>query len=137
MAKELVKKWKNEVGGAKGGGSSTAHAHAVNAAKPPRASSNSSHSLWYLLRGDVFRFAYLPNGLIHVALRKVSVAADSAGSPTTPTVSSFSRSAKTDGIVINATNDKTRDKCIELIYDALVLDSAAREFRGYLYSYSG
>ncbi|KAL5490615.1 TFS1 [Sanghuangporus weigelae] len=97
LAKELVKKWKNEVGGSKGGSTATnAHVHTAGAAaaKP-------------------------------TPLRRASVATDSVGSPTTPTGSSFSRSAKTDGLVINATKDKTRDKCIELIYDALVLDSAA------------
>ena len=36
------------------------------------------------------------------------------------------RSAKSDGIKIEYTGDKTRDKCAELIYDALVFDSGAR-----------
>ena len=35
------------------------------------------------------------------------------------------RSAKSDGIKVEYTGDKTRDKCAELIYDALVFDSCA------------
>ena len=35
------------------------------------------------------------------------------------------RSAKSDGIKVEYTADKTRDKCAELIYDALVFDSGA------------
>lgn len=35
------------------------------------------------------------------------------------------RSAKSDGIKVEYTGDKTRDKCAELIYDALVFDSGA------------
>jgi len=34
------------------------------------------------------------------------------------------RTAKSDGITISATGDKTRDKCAELIYDGLAMDSA-------------
>lgn len=38
------------------------------------------------------------------------------------------RTAKSDGVVIaKMTGDVTRDKCLELIYDALVFDSGARE----------
>lgn len=52
--------------------------------------------------------------------------------PATPTSANPSkndlRSAKTDGVQIDITGDKTRDKCIELIYDALASDSGAREF---------
>lgn len=46
--------------------------------------------------------------------------------PSTPT--GTVRSSKTDGITINVTRDKTRDKCIELIYDSLCTDSTARKF---------
>ena len=34
--------------------------------------------------------------------------------------------AKGDGVSANWTGDKTRDRCIELLYDALALDSGAR-----------
>ena len=36
------------------------------------------------------------------------------------------RTSKSDGVKINVTSDKTRDKCIEIIYDALASDSGAR-----------
>ncbi|KIM87889.1 hypothetical protein PILCRDRAFT_814586 [Piloderma croceum F 1598] len=49
--------------------------------------------------------------------------------PATPTSANPSkndlRSAKTDGVQIDITGDKTRDKCVELIYDALASDSGA------------
>ena len=51
--------------------------------------------------------------------------------PATPTGANSSkndvRSAKTDGVQTDITGDKTRDKCVELIYDALASDSGARE----------
>ena len=53
----------------------------------------------------------------------------------TPTASAGSfnkgevRTSKTDGVKINVTGDKTRDKCIEIIYDALASDSGARASR--------
>lgn len=43
--------------------------------------------------------------------------------PITPT--GTIRTSKTDGIVISVTRDKTRDKCIELIYDSLCTESTA------------
>lgn len=39
------------------------------------------------------------------------------------------RTAKSDGVKISVTSDKTRDKCIEIIYDALASDSGARASR--------
>jgi transcription elongation factor S-II len=51
--------------------------------------------------------------------------------PATPTSANPNktdlRTAKTDGVKIEVTGDKTRDKCVELIYDALASDSGARE----------
>jgi len=82
LAKEIVKKWKNEVELAKAGTKS--------------------------------------------AVRKGSLT-----SPATPTIGSNnaakteSRSAKGDGVKIDLIGDKTRDKCMELIYDALASDSGA------------
>ncbi|EIM84851.1 transcription elongation factor [Stereum hirsutum FP-91666 SS1] len=68
------------------------------------------------------------NGKPAAPSRKNSVA-----TPTTPTVStpgsisngSTTRTTKTDGINTDVTRDKTRDKCIELLYDALAFDSGA------------
>jgi len=66
------------------------------------------------------------------AARKPSIVSngpDSPSTPMTPTMSSSSsksdiRNAKTDLVKMNA-GDTTRDKCAELIYDALASDSAA------------
>ncbi len=49
--------------------------------------------------------------------------------PTTPTVGDgkeVARSAKLDGLKVDTTDDKTRNKCIELIYDSLCVGSTAR-----------
>jgi len=53
--------------------------------------------------------------------------AASASTPITPTgsmVKAAARSSKTDGVK-GKTGDTTRDKCVELIYDALACDSSA------------
>ncbi|RDB21742.1 Transcription elongation factor S-II [Hypsizygus marmoreus] len=87
LAKEIVKKWKNQVEKAKlaanGGGKAQ-------------------------LNGKD---------------RKGSVASP-AGTPVTPTASNTIRNAKSDGVK-GATGDTTRDKCLELMYDALAQDSGA------------
>ncbi|KAF9267111.1 transcription elongation factor [Marasmius fiardii PR-910] len=53
----------------------------------------------------------------------------SSTTPVTPTASSAkattARSHTSDGVVFNFTGDKTRDKCTELIYDALASDSSS------------
>ncbi|KAF8736230.1 hypothetical protein AX14_000669 [Amanita brunnescens Koide BX004] len=51
-------------------------------------------------------------------------ASASSGTPATPTTTSTSRTAKSDGVK-GKTGDATRDKCMELIYDALASDSGA------------
>ncbi|THU98680.1 transcription elongation factor [Dendrothele bispora CBS 962.96] len=59
---------------------------------------------------------------------KAAVIKTSASTPTVATPNSSktdARSAKIDGARLDVTGDKTRDKCIELIYDALAKDSAA------------
>lgn len=38
------------------------------------------------------------------------------------------RTAKSDGVKAGGTGDSTRDKCAELMYDALAFDSGSREF---------
>ncbi|KAG6887614.1 hypothetical protein C0992_011544, partial [Termitomyces sp. T32_za158] len=55
--------------------------------------------------------------------RKNSVAS-SAGTPMSPVGSSASRTSRTDGVK-GGTGDATRDKCIELVYDGLAMDSGA------------
>ncbi|PIL34503.1 transcription factor [Ganoderma sinense ZZ0214-1] len=94
LAKEIVKKWKTEVEREKQA------AGGKSGAKPPAAKKAASTS-----------------------------SAVTPSTPATPTTSagggkfSNSRSAKSDGVKIDYSGDKTRDKCAELIYDALVFDS--------------
>ncbi|EPS96952.1 hypothetical protein FOMPIDRAFT_1025179 [Fomitopsis schrenkii] len=107
LAKEIVKKWKHEVEKekqAKGNGDA-------------KSSSNGKPT----------------------PMRKASIASTTTASapsrtpstPMTPTASAGSynkgevRTSKSDGVKINVTGDKTRDKCIEIIYDALASDSGA------------
>jgi len=40
---------------------------------------------------------------------------------------SGARTAKSDGVSTSITGDKTRDKCIEMLYDALALESGFRK----------
>ncbi|TCD66059.1 RNA polymerase II elongation factor [Steccherinum ochraceum] len=103
LAKEIVKMWKNAVekeklgNGGKAAQSSTSST-AAPASKPP--------------------------------VRKLSVATASQSStpqPATPTSSNAKgnpRNAASDAVKIG-TGDSTRDKCAELIYDALAADSGA------------
>ena len=39
---------------------------------------------------------------------------------------SGARTAKSDGVSTSITGDKTRDKCMEMLYDALALESGFR-----------
>ncbi|KAI0631473.1 transcription elongation factor [Trametes polyzona] len=97
LAKEIVKKWKTEVEREKQAAGGGAKS---TSSKPPgtTASSNATPT-----------------------------------TPVTPTASTSgsgsklneTRSAKSDGMKIDHIGDKTRDKCAELIYDALVFDSGA------------
>lgn len=108
LAKEVVKKWKTEVEKAKGG------------AKGPTGKAPCAYSLY-----TPFHSRYLTRPLC--AARKPSM----TPAPATPVSANASktevRTAKSDGISISATKDKTRDKCAELIYDGLALDSSYRE----------
>ncbi|KAH7915766.1 transcription factor S-II, central domain-containing protein [Hygrophoropsis aurantiaca] len=92
LAKEIVKKWKNEVERAKGGAT----------AKTPG------------------------NGKPVVRKASTSVPPSNPATPT-PTMNGKAdvRTAKADGAKPGATGDTTRDRCAELIYDALACDSTA------------
>ncbi|KAF8747738.1 Transcription elongation factor [Rhizoctonia solani] len=65
--------------------------------------------------------------------RKQSVSTTAASTPTsskpTPTLnqpqSNVVRTVKTDAVKIESKGDKTRDKCMELLYDAMASDSGA------------
>ncbi|KAI0354411.1 transcription elongation factor [Trametes cingulata] len=106
LAKEIVRKWKTEVEREKqasGGGAKSA-----SSGKPPAAKKSTSAA-------------------------SASSTAATPSTPVTPTASASgggsklneTRSAKSDGVKVDYTGDKTRDKCVELIYDALVFDSGA------------
>ena len=55
-------------------------------------------------------------------------ASGSPAIPSPPVIKAELRTAKGDGISTVWTGDKTRDKCVELFYDALASDSGARKF---------
>lgn len=55
--------------------------------------------------------------------RKASTATVAA---TAGASNSGARTAKSDGVSTSITGDKTRDKCIEMLYDALALESGFR-----------
>ncbi|KAF7313206.1 hypothetical protein MKEN_01007100 [Mycena kentingensis (nom. inval.)] len=57
---------------------------------------------------------------VNTAVRKQSVASNAPGTP----ASAIGRTLKGDGLAPPFTGDRTRDKCIELVYDALASDSA-------------
>ena len=80
----------------------------------------------------------LTHALMHSAdsYRPVDRKSSTPVTPTLPSVSTGARqgsahtaqrTAKSDGIK-GGTGDATRDKCIELLYDALSSDSSARAF---------
>ncbi|KAF9074265.1 hypothetical protein BDP27DRAFT_1381402 [Rhodocollybia butyracea] len=98
-AKELVKKWKGEVEKARA---------SSQPAKPQGV---------YLFR----RFFSRPIQEMS-SLQKTSVS--NGTTVTTPTSSQIKRTAKSDGVKISV-GDGTRDRCAELIYDALASDSGA------------
>ncbi|KAJ7773623.1 transcription elongation factor [Mycena maculata] len=63
---------------------------------------------------------------VNTAVRKGSVASNGPATPRTPSGTlPNARTMKSDGVAGGFTGDKTRDKCIELVYDALASDSGA------------
>ncbi|KZT01942.1 transcription elongation factor [Laetiporus sulphureus 93-53] len=109
LAKEIVKKWKTEVEREKQSSGSSGKAVANGKPSAMRKSSTASST----------------------ASGASSATISAAPStPMTPTATSASgkgdlRTSKTDGVKTAVTGDKTRDKCIELLYDALASDSGA------------
>lgn len=104
LAKELVKKWKGEVDSAKSKTSSSAASTRTSEAGTPQ-----------------------PRPTVDTAARgPSSVQSPSAASPITPSANGtgVARSAKIDGIK-GVHGDTVRDKCIEMFYDALCIDSSA------------
>lgn len=99
LAKEIVKKWKTDVEAHKRSGQSSTITHSRSNNQPKKSSSSSA-----------------------------AASKSSSGSPAIPSPSVSKpelRTAKGDGISTAWTGDKTRDKCVELIYDALASDSGA------------
>ncbi|KAJ7485109.1 transcription factor S-II, central domain-containing protein [Mycena galericulata] len=97
LAKEIVKQWKTEVEQAKA---------AQGGAGKPVVGVNTS-----VIRGTA---------------RKGSVPSNGPATPKTPNAPALNtRTMKSDGLTGAFTGDKTRDKCIELVYDALASDSGA------------
>ncbi|KAF5331975.1 hypothetical protein D9611_008828 [Ephemerocybe angulata] len=95
-AKELVKKWKT----------------AVEKLKPPKAATPKPSAI--------------NTSVATAASGSTSKAGGGGGAtPATPGGSGPPRTAKSDGVSGNV-GDKVRDKCMELIYDALASDSTAR-----------
>ncbi|KAJ8594191.1 transcription elongation factor [Rhizopogon salebrosus TDB-379] len=90
LAKELVKKWKNEVERAKGGSKAATNGKAAPARKG-----------------------------------STSVTPSTPATPVPVNGGSGLRTAKGDGAKALSTGDNTRDRCMELIYDGLALDSGA------------
>ncbi|EIN06825.1 transcription elongation factor [Punctularia strigosozonata HHB-11173 SS5] len=116
LAKEVVKKWKAE----------------VEKEKETRGSSATPST-----PGGASTTASTPKP---PPVRKASIASSVGAPPASPATTIASpttyartslptngapRTAKLDGISMDVTSDKTRDKCIELIYDALASDSSA------------
>ncbi|KAF7361469.1 Transcription elongation factor S-II [Mycena sanguinolenta] len=62
---------------------------------------------------------------VNTAVRKASVVSNGPATPKTPNAPSATRTLKSDGVQPGFTGDKTRDKCIELVYDAIASDSGA------------
>ncbi|KAF8659275.1 hypothetical protein AX16_001850 [Volvariella volvacea WC 439] len=96
LAKEIVKKWKGAVERAKQKDGGSGAAGGGTTPKPANKPTNTAKK----------------------------PAAATPGTPGTPTSNSSARSAKTDGVKAS-TGDATRDKCAELLYDALASDSGA------------
>ncbi|KAL5638708.1 hypothetical protein ACGC1H_003163 [Rhizoctonia solani] len=127
LAKELVKKWKEAVEASKkakaAGGTPTTPTTAASSAKPtppPAATSKPAPS---------------QPSPVNPPPRKQSISTPTVSTPTsskpTPTPtrsqsqSNVVRTIKTDGVKIESKGDKTRDKCMELLYDAMASDSGA------------
>ncbi|EKM51072.1 uncharacterized protein PHACADRAFT_263043 [Phanerochaete carnosa HHB-10118-sp] len=99
LAKEIVKKWKQAVEQEKQGGGKSPTTNA--ATKLPLRKQSTS-----------------------VPPPTPTTPSSTAGTPSN--IKSDVRTAKSDGVVIaKMTGDATRDKCLELIYDALAFDSGA------------
>jgi transcription elongation factor S-II len=121
LAKELVKKWKGEVDRAKAAAGSGVKDSNGSTRAPPLS----------------FRMGCLLTPCL-VQLQGVHRASSTQSpGPISPSTSTSVRTAKSDGVPTNVLGDHVRDKCMEMLYDALAFDSGARKSRsnaaGYLW----
>jgi len=112
LAKEIVKKWKNEVERAKGGSKTGANGKAAPSEFDPH---------------DETRLLTITSFLDKGRKSSTSVTPSTPATPVPVNGGSGVRTAKGDGAKPSSTGDSTRDKCMELIYDGLACDSGARE----------
>lgn len=118
-AKDIVKKWKNDVEKAKRTTSGTPEHHSPSTSKP------STYHTIPVFRRSLTTFAAPKKPVISTTTSsKINSVPPSITSPAIPKIET--RTAKGDGVSANWTGDKTRDRCIELLYDALALESGAR-----------
>jgi len=125
LAKELVKKWKEAVEAGKKAKTTNAP---TTEAKPPVKKQTST-----LVAAKSNTSSPQPPAPSLPPLeppppRKMSTAtAATTSTPSTPsgTHSDVTRTVKTDAVKIESKGDKTRDKCVELLYDAMASDSGA------------
>jgi transcription elongation factor S-II len=111
LAKETVKKWKNDVGGHKKPDTGTSSASSTTATASGKAVSPVVSTK--ISSDPASTSTTLANG---------SVKADSGSSNVAPSEKK-DRNAKKDGIPVVITQDKARDGSIHLLYNAIVLDS--------------
>jgi len=121
MAKEIVRKWKNNVAPTSSGVKNDARGSASQSPAPSGSQSISASPApdsKPIISSDIKSSPSTINSngsKSNKATRKDS----SGGMITGP------RSAETDAVDFNEYSDPTRDKCMQLVYDALVQDSAA------------
>ncbi|KAG8690538.1 RNA polymerase II elongation factor [Ceratobasidium sp. 423] len=128
LAKELVKKWKEAVEAGK-----KAKAAGGTPPTPTTVTPSGFPSKTYASASRHASATKPQPSLVNPPSRKQSVSTPVASTPTssrpTPTPnqpqSNVVRTVKTDGVKLESKGDKTRDKCMELLYDAMASDSGA------------
>ncbi|KAG9084748.1 RNA polymerase II elongation factor, partial [Ceratobasidium sp. UAMH 11750] len=130
LAKELVKKWKEAVEAEK-----KARAAGAPAADPAKPLAKKQTSIPTGKPGAASPKPTAPSlPPLEPPPRKLSVSTAPAAStlpskplqtPVTPADPNVIRTVKTDAVKIESKGDKARDKCLELLYDAMAMDSGA------------
>lgn len=130
LAKDLVKKWKEAVEAGKKAKASASAPAPVDAAKPPAKKQLSTQVGNSNTSSPQPAAPSLPP-LEPPPPRKMSLNSTPAPAPkppptpVTPSDPNVVRTAKTDAVKIQSKGDKARDKCLELLYDAMAMDSGA------------